>query len=134
MYNYGTMSELAEDIRCYFDPEKLCPLRAAVHMVQAAREAPEGERMSTNEYGAVLERAAASLSKPDLERYYGMINEDKPTEDIRPGTCKSGPARRVPVFGKMTCGAAAVHYVSPNGRHPSNGSHEQQLEHEQQPE
>lgn len=114
------MSEIPKEIRCDFDAEKVCPLRAAVHSVDQASGAPEGERMSTEEFDSALQTAAATLSKFDLGRFYAMIDPQGPKQGIREGTCNTGPARRTPLIGRVSCSSAIVNYVrrSGNGRKP----------------
>ncbi|HEX5743977.1 MAG TPA: hypothetical protein VFX84_00800 [Candidatus Saccharimonadales bacterium] len=101
------MSEVPQEIQCYFDAEKPCPLRAAVYAVSQA--------------GATPQEAAASLSRPDQTRLQAMTDESGPTQDIRPGTCRTGPTRWTPFVGRMACNAASVHYIYRNGR-PEQGT------------
>ena len=105
------MSKIPEAIQCDFDAEKPCPLRAAAYAITQLREAPEGEHPSPRECEAVIDEAIAPLSKFDLARVYAMTDPSGPTQDIRPGTCRTGPARRTPLIGKEACGAAAINYV-----------------------
>lgn len=105
------MSEIPEEIRCDFDAAKPCPLRAAVYAIEQARSAPEGEHLSPKELDALLEETTAPLSKADLARFYAVTDPSGPSQDIRPGTCRTGPSRWVPLVGKKVCGAASVNYV-----------------------
>ena len=68
--------------------------------------------MSTEEFDETLQTAAATLSKFDLGRFYAMIDPQGPAQDIREGTCRTGPARRTPLVGKVSCSSAIVHYLS----------------------
>ena len=105
------MSEIPEEIRCDFDTEKVCPVRAAAYAIGQLREAPEGEHPSPRECETVIDEAVATLSKSDLARVYAITDPSGQRQDIRPGTCRTGPARLIPFLGKESCGAATVNYV-----------------------
>jgi hypothetical protein len=105
------MSEIPEEIRCFLDAEKVCPLRSAVSTVRAMNAAPEDERPSMAEYEDTLQEVTLGLSNSDRKRFYAMTDPDDISQDLRPGTCRSGPHRTVPLVGRMSCGAATVHYV-----------------------
>ncbi|MGH7194899.1 MAG: hypothetical protein ACREJM_15395 [Candidatus Saccharimonadales bacterium] len=105
------MSEVPKEIRCDFDAEKVCPLRAAVNAVEQVTGTPETERMSTEEFDGTLQAAAAMLSKFDLGRFYAMTDPQGAKQGIREGTCNIGPSRWMPLIGKLSCGSAIVNYV-----------------------
>jgi len=110
------MSEIPQEVRCDFDVQRVCPLRAAAMVVNAMNGAPENERPPVQEYDDALRQATEQLSKRDLERFYAMTEASGPTQDIRPGSCKSGPTRGVPLIGRTSCGSAIMYYVNGNGR------------------
>lgn len=108
------MPKIPEEIRCFADPEKPCPLRVATYAIETAWADSDEKPITVREREAVLDEAMASLSRADRPRLLAAIDPSGPTEVIRPGSCKTGPMRRVPFVGKEACNAAAIHIVAPH--------------------
>ncbi len=62
------------------------------------------------EKAAELVKSGAKLSRSDRRRLPRLLDKTAKGEDLRPGSCTSGPSLSL-IGRKMTCHAATIKYV-----------------------